>query len=64
MFLNIRIAKYYNFKRVKELTFKKGNKVFLLRKKLKIKRLNRKLDYVKIELFKVTKVVSLVNYKL
>ena len=63
-FLNIKIAKYFNSKRVKKLTFKEKNRVFLLYKNIKTKKLSRKLNYIKIKLFKIFKVVSLVNYRL
>ena len=40
---------------IKGLTFKKGDKVFLLRKNLVSKRPSRKLDHVKYGPFKVKK---------
>ena len=53
-----------NKKRIKGLTFKRGDKVFLLRKNLISIRPSRKLDYIKYEPFKVKKQIELVNYKL
>ena len=50
-FLAIRSAKYYNSKRLKRLTFKKGDKVYLLRRNLKIKKPSKKLNHIKIRLF-------------
>ena len=47
------IKKYYNFKKSKKLNFKKGDKAQLLHKNFKNKRLSKKLDYVKIKLFKI-----------
>jgi hypothetical protein len=41
---NFIIAKLVNKKRLKELTLERENKVFLLRKNLKTKRLSNKLD--------------------
>jgi hypothetical protein len=47
-----------------ELILKKEDKVYLLRRNINIKRLSNKLDYKKLELFKISKVVGLVNYYL
>jgi hypothetical protein len=41
---NLITAKLVNKKRLKRLTLKKENKVFLLRKNLKTKQLSNKLD--------------------
>jgi hypothetical protein len=46
------------------LTLKKGDKVYLLRKNIKTKRLSDKLDNKKLGLFKIKEVKGLVNYKL
>jgi hypothetical protein len=43
---------------------KKGDKVYLLRKNIKIKRLSTKLDFKKLGLFEILKEIRLVNYKL
>ena len=40
------------------------DKVFLLRKNIKTTKLNNKLDYTKLGLFKIRKILGLVNYKL
>jgi len=45
-------------------TLKKGNKIYLLRRNIKIKRLSDKLNYKKLGPFKIEKVLSLVNYRL
>ena len=42
---------------------KKGDKVYLLRKNIKTKRLSNKLDYRKLGLFEINKVKGPVNYK-
>ena len=55
---------YYNKKRNKDITLKKREKVYLLRKNIKIIKLNNKLDYVKIELFKILKSIKGINFKL
>jgi hypothetical protein len=43
---------------------KEGNKVYLLRKNIKTKRPNDKLDYKKLGPFKIDKRIGSVNYKL
>jgi len=43
---------------------KKRNKVYLFIKNLKIKKLNKKLNYIKVELFFIKKTKKLDNYKL
>ncbi len=47
-----------------EPAFKEGDKVYLLWKHIKTKRLSTKLDFKKLGPFKVLNKVSLVNYKL
>ena len=37
IFINIQTAKYYNSKKVRGLTFKEGDKVYLLRKNIRVK---------------------------
>jgi len=59
-----RIRKYYNLKKFKGLDLKKGDKVWLLYKNFKLRRLSKKLDYVKIELFKIVEKISEVTYRL
>ena len=51
-------------KRITKLTFKKKDKVYLLQLNLRIKKLNNKLNSLRISLFKVIKQTRLVNYKL
>jgi len=48
---------------LKDLVKKKGDKIFLIRN-LNIKQLNKKLNIKKIRLFKITKKVLTLNYKL
>jgi len=43
---------------------KKRNKVYLFIKNLKIKKLNKKLNYIKVKLFFIKKTKKLDNYKL
>jgi anaerobic ribonucleoside-triphosphate reductase len=55
---------YYNKKRLRGPTLLEGDLVYLLRKNIKTKRLSSKLDYTKLGLFKVLKVLGLLIYKL
>jgi len=59
-----RIRKYYNLKKSKGLDLKEGDKVWLLYKNFKLRQPSKKLDYIKIGLFKITKKISEVMYKL
>jgi hypothetical protein len=43
---------------------KKGDRVYLLRKNVKIRQLSNKLDYKKVELFIIKEKLGLVNYRL
>jgi len=58
------IRKYYNLKKSKGLDLKEGDKVWLLYKNFKLRQLNKKLDYVKIGLFKITVKILEVIYRL
>jgi hypothetical protein len=62
-FIAQRIVYYYNIKHSMEPMFKKGDKVYLLRRNINTKRLSDKLDHKKLELFKISEVVGLVNYR-
>ena len=57
-------AEQLNKKRLKGLTFEKGNKVYLLTKNLKSKQPSSKLDHVRIGPFKVEKQTSEVKCRL
>ena len=63
-FFLVKSALYYNKTRNKNITFKKRNKVYLLRKNVKIIKPNNKLNYVKIGLFKILKSIKGVSFKL
>ena len=63
-FMNKRSAAYANKKRSIEPGFKRGDKVYLLRKHIKTKRPSIKLDFKKLGPFKVLDKVSSVNYRL
>jgi len=58
------MRKYYNLKKSKGLDLKEGDKVWLLYKNFKLRRLSKKLDYVKIGLFKIIEKTSEVIYRL
>ncbi|KFY06188.1 hypothetical protein V491_08796, partial [Pseudogymnoascus sp. VKM F-3775] len=63
-FMNERSAAYANKKRSMEPGFKRGDKVYLLRKHIKTKRPSTKLDFKKLGPFKILDKVSAVNYRL
>jgi hypothetical protein len=52
--------RYYNI----ELMFKEKNKIYLIRRNIQIKQLSTKLDHKKLGLFKIKRIIRLVNYKL
>jgi len=58
------IRKYYNFKKFEGLNLKEGDKVWLLHKNFKLRWLSKKLDYIKIGLFKITAKILEVIYRL
>ena len=55
---------YYNLKVSKKLNLKGGDKVWLLYKNILNRQLSKKLNYVKLRLFKIKKKIIKVNYKL
>jgi len=59
-----RIRKYYNLKKSKGLDLKEGDKVWLLYKNFKLRRLSKKLDHVKIGPFKIVEKTLEVMYRL
>ena len=58
------IKRYYNQKVSKGLDLKEGNKVYLLIKNFESKRPNKKLNYIKMGLFKIINKVIEVLYRL
>jgi len=58
------IRKYYNLEKSKGLDLKEGDKVWLLYKNFKSRRLSKKLNYIKIGLFKIAEKISEVIYRL
>jgi len=58
------MRKYYNLKKFKGLYLKEGDKVWLLYKNFKLRWLSKKLDYVKIGLFKIVVKILEAIYRL
>ena len=58
------MKRYYNLKVSKRLDFKEGNKVWLLYKNILSRRLSKKLNYIKLKLFKIKRKIIEVNYEL
>ena len=55
---------YYNKSHLEGPRFKRGDKVYLLRRNIKIMRPLDKLNYKKIKLFEIVKEIRLVNFRL
>jgi len=58
------MRKYYNLKKFEGLDLKEGDKVWLLYKNFKLRQLSKKLDYIKIRLFKIIVKITEVIYRL
>jgi len=58
------MIKYYNIKRMKRLSFEKGNKMYLFCKNIITKQPNDKLDFKKFGLFIIIYKILEFNYKL
>jgi hypothetical protein len=52
--------KYYNIKPI----LKEKNKIYLIQRNIQTKQPSTKLDYKKLGLFKIKKIIGLINYKL
>jgi hypothetical protein len=63
-FSNARTSEYTNKKCSIKPILKKRNRVYLLQKNIKTKRLSSKLDFKKIELFEILRKIGFINYKL
>ena len=61
---NKRIARNINKRRKLGPQLKKGDKIYLLIKNLRSKRLSKKLDYIKVGPFLIKEVKGVINYKL
>jgi hypothetical protein len=64
VFFTKRIVSYYDIYCNIEPTLKKKNKVYLIQQNIQTKRPSTKLDHKKLGLFKIKKVIRLVNYEL
>ena len=64
LFVKDWIAKYYNDKKMKRLSFEEGGKAYLLYKNIIIKRPNDKLNFKKFESFIIIYKILKYNYKL
>ena len=58
------MIKYYNQKRIKELTISEKSMVYLAIKNIITKKLSKKFDYKYLRLYKVIKKISKNNYQL
>jgi hypothetical protein len=63
-FIIIKSLIYYNKKRIKGLTLLKRDLIYLLWKNIKTKRLSMKLDYIKLNLYKIQKILDPLTYEL
>jgi hypothetical protein len=64
VFFTKKIVSYYNKYYSIEPILKKKDKVYLIQQNIQTKQLNTKLDHKKLGLFKIKKIIRLVNYKL
>ena len=63
-FVRTRIKRFYDKNRLEGPRLEERGKVYLISRNLRIKRLNRKLDFRKTRLFRVSKKISENNYTL
>jgi hypothetical protein len=61
--LNKTAKRYYDKKRIAGPILKRGDKIYLLRKNIKIKRPSSKFDFTKLRLFKIEEKKESLNYK-
>jgi hypothetical protein len=59
-----KVVSYYDRYYSIEPIFKKRDKVYLIRRNIQTKQPSTKLDHKKLGLFKIKKIIGLVNYKL
>jgi hypothetical protein len=64
MFFTKKTMFYYNRYYNIEPILKKKDKIYLIQRNIQIKQPNTKLDHKKLGLFKIKKIIGLVNYKL
>jgi hypothetical protein len=64
VFFTKRIISYYDrYYNIKPM-LKKGDKVYLIQRNIQTKQPSTKLDHKKLELFKIKRIIRLINYKL
>ena len=63
-FTKEKIKTYYNKYKVKEPPLKEGDKVYLLKRYIRTKKLSNKLNFKKLGPFKVKRRILTLNYKL
>jgi hypothetical protein len=64
VFFTKKIVLYYNTYCSIKPMFKKRDKIYLIRQNIQTKRPSIKLDYKKLRLFKIKKIIGLINYEL
>jgi hypothetical protein len=64
VFFTKKIVLYYDIYRNIEPILKKRDKVYLIQRNIQTKQLSIKLDHKKLGLFKIKRVIGLVNYEL
>jgi hypothetical protein len=64
VFFMKKVVSYYDRYYSIEPIFKKRDKVYLIRRNIQTKQPSTKLDHKKLGLFKIKKIIGLVNYKL
>ena len=63
-FVRLRIKQHYDKYKLESPRLERGDKVYLILRNLRTKRLSKKLDFRKIRLFKVDEQISDNNYRL
>ena len=63
-FITLKFKIYYDKKRSEEIDLKMREKIFVLKKNMKITKKNNKLNHVKLKLFKVLRNIKKINYEL
>jgi hypothetical protein len=64
VFFTNKIVSYYDRYYNIEPTLKKKNKIYLIQRNIQTKQPSTKLDHKKLRLFKIKRIIGLVNYKL
>jgi hypothetical protein len=64
VFFTKKIVSYYDTYRNIEPILKEGDKVYLIQRNIQTKQPSTKLDHKKLGLFKIKKIIGLVNYEL